>query len=233
MYDIVEFGELASTNNYVKENSKVLKDKTIIVATRQTNGRGRFDRQWISEEGGLYFTIFLKPEKTDFLINLTQLMSVAVCRALNMFEVNAYIKWPNDVLVRGEKICGILSEAVITNDKIEGLALGAGINVSQKNLDNINAPAVSLKTLGVNAEKKDLLNKILFEFFKFYDCVIQKGFIAIREEYINLFPAFGSFVKVGAGEHAAGIIKDIDAAGRLVLQDGKGIIRTVLTGEII
>jgi BirA family biotin operon repressor/biotin-[acetyl-CoA-carboxylase] ligase len=233
MPKIIELESVESTNNYVKENSAALEDKTTVVAARQTNGRGRFDRKWISQEGGLYFTIILKPEKTDFLINLTQLMSIAVCRTLKTLGVNAQIKWPNDVLVSGKKICGILSESIIKDGNFAAVALGAGINVNQTDLKDINAPALSLKMLGVNADKKDLLNKILLEFFKFYDDVVQKGFVVIKEEYKNLFPAFGSFIKVSAGSDAAGIIKDIDNKGRLVLQTSAGAQKTILTGEII
>ena len=82
MRNILRFDELDSTITYAKQHSHSLADKTIIIAKRQTAGRGRFDRKWDSQEGGLYLGIWLQPRKTDFLANLTQLTALSVCLVL-------------------------------------------------------------------------------------------------------------------------------------------------------
>ncbi|MBO4675101.1 MAG: hypothetical protein J5601_03320, partial [Elusimicrobiaceae bacterium] len=82
MENQVHFKEINSTNTYLKENFSTLADKTVVTADIQTAGRGRFSRQWISQKGGLYFSILLRPTKTDFIANLTQLMALSVCRAV-------------------------------------------------------------------------------------------------------------------------------------------------------
>ncbi|WP_424243966.1 BirA family biotin operon repressor/biotin-[acetyl-CoA-carboxylase] ligase [Elusimicrobium posterum] len=235
MQKILEFDELNSTNTYVKEHASTLEDKTVVLANRQTSGRGRFERKWESDAGGLYFTIVLKPAKTDYLANLTQLMCLAVCEVINQKSGSrrAYIKWPNDVHAQQQKICGILSEAVLKDGQFYALALGAGVNVGQKTLASVSQPAVSLKMLGVNTDNKEILTSILDKFFELYDNVIENGFTVIREQYKNHFPALGRVITVGAGEKIEGVAKDVDDAGRLVLQDFEGKEHKVLTGEIL
>lgn len=233
MHNIVKFDELNSTNTYVKNHALTLQDKTVVTAIRQTNGRGRFDRKWDSMDGGLYFTLCLKPAKTVFLSNLTQVMSLAVCKTLNNFGAQAYIKWPNDVHVNKQKICGILSEAILNDGEFYALALGAGVNVGQKDLTKVGQPAVSLKMLGINISKEDVLDSILSVFFELYNKVLTCGFTAVREDYIKLFPFMGSAVALGAGYDVKGIIKDINSQGQLVLEDENKKEHIVLSGEIL
>ena len=92
MRNILRFDELDSTVTYAKQHSHSLADKTIIIAKRQTAGRGRFDRKWDSQEGGLYLGIWLQPRKTDFLANLTQLTALSVCLVLRKLGADAWLK---------------------------------------------------------------------------------------------------------------------------------------------
>ena len=126
MAHIIHFDEIDSTNTYLKNNCPQLADGTVVCADRQTAGRGRFDRKWISQDGGLYFSVLVKPQRTDFLPNFTQLMAVCVCTAAEELGAKAWLKWPNDVLANGKKLCGILSEAVVTSSGIEGVVIGVG-----------------------------------------------------------------------------------------------------------
>ncbi len=105
MRKILRFDELDSTNAYAKRNCSLTADQTIIVAKTQTAGRGRMSRTWLSQPGGLYFSVVLKPAQTDFLANLTQLMALSVCKTVQTWGVNAWLKWPNDE-VGGQAVLG-------------------------------------------------------------------------------------------------------------------------------
>ena len=124
-----------STNLWVKCNIDKLLDKTIVYATSQTQGRGRLQRSWVDlGEGNLFMTLVLKPsEKFDeTYANLTQYLSVTLCKVFEKYGVIPEIKWPNDVLINGKKIAGILSEASVRGSEFKGLALGIGVNLNAK-----------------------------------------------------------------------------------------------------
>ncbi len=224
MRHILRFDELDSTITYIKQHYAELTDGTVIVAKRQTAGRGRFDRKWESQNGGLYLGIWLKPDKTDFLPNLTQLMALSVCLTLRELGANAWLKWPNDVLAEGKKICGILSEAVATAAGFKGLVIGPGVNVRQTDLSHVGQPAVSLKMLGIDTDEETVMQRLLDIFFTHEKAVAEKGFSLIRSEYIKHFPYMGKKVSIQYGaEPANGVVQTISPEGRLVLHTPQGM----------
>ena len=223
MRKILRFDTLDSTNAYAKRNCSLIENQTVIVAKTQTAGRGRIQRSWLSEPGGLYFSVVLKPKQIDFLPNLTQLMALSVCRALRTLHVPAQLKWPNDVLVNNQKICGILSEAVTSAKGFEALVLGVGINVAQQDLSQAGQPAVSLYMLGVKTTEEEILSAVLEHFFAQYEEVLQNGFSAIRSEYLNYFPYIGKQVTIQNGATPArGTVETISPDGKLVLNTPAG-----------
>jgi len=222
---ILRFDELDSTNAYAKRNCSLLADQTVIRARRQTAGRGRLDRKWISQEGGLYFSLLLKPQLTDFLPNLTQLMALCVCRTLRQLGAEACLKWPNDVLVQRQKICGILSEAIFTKNNFEGLVLGVGLNLTQTDLASVGQPATSLALLGIQPDEETLLQDILKQFFDNYTVVLQNGFKVIQADYVRLFPDIGQTVHIQNGtQDVTAAVQTISPEGKLVLKTPEGFI---------
>lgn len=223
MRKILRFDELDSTNAYAKRNCSLIADQTIIVAKTQTAGRGRMTRTWLSQAGGLYFSIMLKPTQIDFLPNLTQLMALSVCTTMQKLGVNAWLKWPNDVLADGKKICGILSEAVTAATGFQALVLGVGVNVSQQDLSQAGQPAVSLAMLGVKVKPEQVLTQILDCFFAQYTTVLERGFSCIRTDYLHAFPYIGKEVKISHGaKPAQGTVQTISPKGELVLNTPNG-----------
>ncbi len=219
----MHFEELDSTNAYAKRQCSLLADKTVIVARTQSAGRGRLSRSWRSDPGGLYFSLVLKPRETDFLANLTQLMALSVCETLRALGANAWLKWPNDVLADGRKICGILSEAVTGPNGLEALALGVGVNVRQTDLSAAGQPAASLKTLGIEADEESVLNAVLERFFARYENMLQNGFESIRSRYLELFPYTGKEVGIRFGaRETRGRVQTISPDGRLILGTPEG-----------
>ncbi|NLE36957.1 MAG: biotin--[acetyl-CoA-carboxylase] ligase, partial [Pirellulaceae bacterium] len=140
-YKLIILSEVDSTNSFVHERAAMLDDRSVIVANRQSSGRGRNGRAWYTDEaGGLALSILLKDGqllKTHAanVPGLTQLAAVLLCRACAGLGVAAIIKWPNDVLVGDRKLAGILAEAKAGSDGIEALIIGIGVNLNTKPAD--------------------------------------------------------------------------------------------------
>ena len=135
----------------------------------------------------------------------------------------AQLKWPNDVLVGGKKICGILSEAVTSAKGFEALVLGVGINVAQQDLSRAGQPAVSLAMLGLHTDADAILQQVCDAFFARYEAVLQHGFSAIRTDYLACFPYVGKEVVIAHGAAPArGTVQTISPGGELVLNTPAG-----------
>lgn len=224
MNPVLHFPVLNSTNAYAKTHAQELADGTVVCADEQTAGRGRFDRVWVSQLGGLYFSLLLKPQQTAYLQNLTQLMAVSVCQAVRELGADAHLKWPNDVLVNEQKICGILSEAVLKQNRFYALVLGVGINVNQNSLPDVGRPAATLKNLGIPADKSALLNRVLTLFNARLKNALTQGFAAFAADYKNWFPYLGKTVSItNGGQKLFGVAENISSAGTLVVKMPEGL----------
>lgn len=237
----IGFEEIDSTNSYALENIKNLDDKTIIFAHRQTNGRGRFNRVWESDNSeNLYFTIVLKPctELDSGLpfANLTQYMSVILCQILEKYGTAPQIKWPNDVLIDGKKISGILAETSIKSGKLEGLVLGVGFNLnsSAEEIAKIDQKATSLNLeIDKKVDKELFLREIVSRFFEKYDEFLSTGFIMIKNDYTQRCSFLGSQITVKE------LGTSVDAIAESILDDGSlrvktnDTTKTLKTGDIL
>lgn len=220
--EILSFEVLPSTNTYAYENFDTLADGQIVLAKTQTAGRGRLKRVWLSQEGGLYFSLVVKPQnfKIDFLGSLTQAMALSVCKTLQELGAKeAVLKWPNDILCEGKKICGILSQAVFKEGELCGVVIGVGVNIAQSKIDSPK-PAVSLKMLGIEAKKEDALKEIINRFNIYYPQVCKQGFKAIKEEFLKDFPFVNKEIKIVVDKKEfCGICHGLDDKGQLLLDN--------------
>jgi len=219
--EILSFEVLPSTNTYACEKFDTLADGQIVLAKTQTAGRGRLKRVWLSSEGGLYFSLVVKPQnfKIDFLGSLTQAMALSVCRTLQELGAKAVLKWPNDILCEGKKICGILSQAVFKEGKLAGVIIGVGVNIAQSKIES-QKPAVSLKMLGINAQKEEVLKNIYQRFYKYYPFVCAQGFNAIKEDFLKNFPFINKEIKIVKDkQEILGICHGLDDRGQLLIDD--------------
>ncbi|HIC98278.1 MAG TPA: biotin--[acetyl-CoA-carboxylase] ligase, partial [Pyrodictiaceae archaeon] len=128
---VIYLQEIDSTNEFAKKIAPQEGEGTVIVADIQTKGRGRIMRTWSSPKGGLWMSVILKPNPRH-ITKLVFISALAVVETLAEFGIEGKIKWPNDVLVSGKKICGILSEGRYSKSGIEYVILGLGINVNNK-----------------------------------------------------------------------------------------------------
>lgn len=172
--NIISFEKLDSTNKYAKENFDNLEDKTVIIADYQTNGYGQFQRLWIDAGGeNIYMTFVLKPQTLlQEHVDLTNYLAKVVCNQFEQMGLLPVIKPPNDVLINGKKVCGILAESITKGDKLKGIALGVGINLNShiKNLQKIDQPATSVSLeLGHEINKQEFIDKLIEHFFVEYE----------------------------------------------------------------
>ncbi len=219
---IYSFDTLPSTNTYCIENFDSYENQDIIMAEAQTAGKGRKGRKWSSETGGLYFTIILKPFeiKPEQASSLTQIMAISVCKAVRDLGAGAYLKWPNDVLYKGKKFCGILSEAVAKDNILKGLVIGVGINIEQKNIVS-EKPFTTLTEMGLKVSKSVLVESIISNF----ETMQKQNFI---QEFKKLCPTINKEIIVDGKK---GIFEDIDSSGRMILNTGSGR-EVIIAGDV-
>lgn len=240
---LLRFETIDSSNTYALKNFDELEDLTAVVADEQTAGRGRFDRTWVSDNcQNIYLSFVLKPEKKEYIANLTQYLSVVTAKIIETYNVKPQIKWPNDVLVNNKKICGILCESSLKNNKIQGVVLGIGINLNMpkntiEEIEKMGRPATSLNLkLGKKVDKEEFLEKLLKEFYQNYDKTVEHGFEFIKEDYKSRIEFLNKTVYLqlrdGAPKEAV-VAKDIDNNGNLIVLDSQGVAKTVLSGDII
>ena len=220
--------EADSTNRYARERFAELDDLHAVVAERQTAGRGRLDRRWLSPAGNLHLTLVLKnrPEKLLPFANLTQYMAVVASRCLEEYGVPPAIKWPNDILIGGRKIAGILAEGVIGPDGLAGAVLGIGVNLRMdaRALAAIDQPATSLdREVGGPVDRDRFLGEILDGFASGYRSFLTGGFSSIREEFVGRASFLGRQIQVVSSDsHVVGTALDITEDGALLLETAEG-----------
>lgn len=216
------------------------KDFSLVVADEQTSGRGRMNRKWFTPPGSaLAFSLVLRPENggQGGVGLYSGLGALALCEALDSFGVAAQIKWPNDVLINGKKVAGILVEAVWMGDTVDGLVLGMGVNVAPQAVPPeaaLQFPATCLQTeVGQPVERFALLFELLSRVAKIYQQVSNPDFIARWQSRLAFT---GQQVQVWQAEGDAplvGVLDGLEADGSLRLAlSSRGDFRVVRFGEV-
>lgn len=229
---IIYHEQLGSTMDAAKQLArKGCADFTTVIAGRQTSGRGRLDRQWFSDKGGLYFTMVLRPDLPPVLsFRVVFLASLTLARLLNeTFKIDVRVKWPNDLLVNERKICGMLSELEAEADQVTFINIGIGLNVNN-DPSQIEPTATSLKMiLGRNVLKKEILTRYLDLFetqmqSAAYDDVIEqwKQYSVTLNRHVRV---------VTTREVLTGKAIDVDDTGALILRCSDGTLKTIHYGD--
>ncbi|MDI6604308.1 MAG: biotin--[acetyl-CoA-carboxylase] ligase [Thermoanaerobacteraceae bacterium] len=234
----IHLESISSTNDYAKEIASKAENGTILVSEEQTSGRGRLGRKWVSEKGqGLWMSIILKPELTpQSSVKLTQVAAVSVVNAIiETIELNASIKWPNDIIINGKKICGILTEMNAELDRVNYVIVGIGLNVNMNKFpDDLKNKATSLFIeTGKKIDRKKLTASIINNFEKYYNIFLKEGFEPIRTLCLKHSVTIGSEVRVISGKNEFnGKAIDIDNDGNLIIEIGDGSRKAVISGDV-
>ena len=226
------FQEISSTMDEATDLARRdCPDFTVVVAEKQTQGRGRMKRVWFSGDGGLYFTVVVRPDIPVMQASLVNLAAAVEMAALlrSSYDVQASLKWPNDILVDRAKICGILSQMETEGDGISHLRIGVGLNVN--NSPELEEPAaVSLKTLlGRPLSRRKILVAFLNNFKKRLADFDPGSMIA---EWKSNNSTIGRHVNISTLKTTTqGSAVDIDSNGGLILQMADGSRETVIHGD--
>ena len=225
--NIIHLDEISSTNDYVKQTITTLEDLTVVYADRQTSGHGRLNRKWTDTgDDNLFMTIVLKPFKTlnPIYPNFTQYLSVILSLVLDEeYGLQPQIKWPNEVLIDGKKIAGILSEGTTKGTDFLGLALGLGVNLNttKENLLTIDKPATSIfAETNKKIDKEIFIKKLLKKFCLLYDNFITNGFLSVKNSYKSRAFFLNKEITVNVlGTKHTGIAEDITNEGSLIVKE--------------
>jgi|GluameStandDraft_1065615.scaffolds.fasta_scaffold02784_16 BirA family biotin operon repressor/biotin-[acetyl-CoA-carboxylase] ligase len=179
--DIINFKEIESTSVWARKNLSDLNDFQVVSADVQSMGHGQFERSWYSSDkngGNIYISIVLKPENIEHLNELTRFTSYIGAKTIEKYGIKAQFKFPNDILINGKKIAGILAESVFIGNEFKGVIVGIGINLNlnKEEVKNIDIPATSIFIeTGNNIDKSEFLEKLLHNFKKEYDEFLKNG----------------------------------------------------------
>lgn len=204
-------------------------DNVAVIAKRQTKGRGRNGRTFVSPLGGFYMSARVSCKKAATKSTLFVLYSgLAVMRALSNQGIETKLKFPNDVKYNGKKLCGIICSSTLSGGLVTGATVGIGINVKNKIPKELEDKAISLK--GKRIDKNKLAEDILGYL---YDMIsLEEDKDALLKEYKNASETLGNFVTVDCVPKISGKAIDIDENGFLLVEEESGEIKKVSYGDV-
>lgn len=234
-----------STNSYtVSRDNLMLKSGVVVYADNQTKGRGRFDRKWLTVGGGnLFATLVVHPQLPGFLVSLLPVFAgVAVHKTvsdimgLNCNNERLLLKWPNDILLYGKKLSGILCES----RQIQGfmsVAVGIGLNIKGRSYAlplELRKTVSTLESVGVDVERDELLGKMLDIFDEILIEVHGGRYEKFLDYWRNVSWSIGKKVAFDMeGERMCGVIDGLDSKGRLNVLVSESSVVSVSSGEVL
>jgi BirA family transcriptional regulator, biotin operon repressor / biotin---[acetyl-CoA-carboxylase] ligase len=237
--EVKYFDSIGSTNTEALAwATNDAKDLSLVIADEQTAGRGRLDRKWFTPSGtALAFSLIVNPttEEKAYLTRIVGLAALAIVEVLQASGLVAQIKWPNDVLLNGRKVAGILVESVWSGEEVDYVVIGIGINVLKGAVppaDLLQFPATSLEeSLGPAVEREEILRDILAGIIALRPHLGTDSFIAswekvlaFRGEQVQIEEANGSFT--------VGKLLGLETDGSLRLSDEQSNSITVRFGDV-
>jgi len=239
--DIRVFEQTTSTNDVIEKLARDgVKEGVVVFAESQTKGRGRLGRKWISpERKGLWFSVLLRPDmRPQEATQLTVASATALRRAIQMETgLQPEIKWPNDILIGGKKIAGILTELSAELDRVRHVILGIGVDVNLgagEFSPELRKLATSIKIeSGREASRAALALAILRELDRDYARICGGGFAEVADEWEAHCKTIGREVTIQIGERKIrGRVESLDDAGALLLRTEHGHLEHIIGGDV-
>lgn len=217
-----------------KQAIKGASEGTIVVAEEQTKGKGRLGRYWINPKGVIALSIVLRPEMST-LLRLTMMASLATSRAIEKSTgLTTTIKWPNDVLINGKKVSGILTQSALRKQSVDWAVIGIGINANfdPSSYPEITETATSLSSeMGRDVSQLDLLLSVLHEIEECY-FELNRG-DPVHEKWQDRLETLGKTVRVKSGKHIMeGLAESVDKDGALMLRQDDGKLIQITAGDV-
>jgi BirA family biotin operon repressor/biotin-[acetyl-CoA-carboxylase] ligase len=239
--NIIFLREIGSTNDLAKELAGYeAVEGTVVVAETQIAGRGRLGREWFSPVGGLWFSVVLRPElKPAEAVRLVFVAGLAVAEVLReLYGLKAETKWPNDVLVNGRKVCGILTEMSTIGETVNYVIVGVGVNanfdVEKTFPEDLKTVATSLENeLGRKVRLEELFKVLLEKLENVYGLFLEEGFGPVLEKWKMYAGFLNCQVEVASGtEKWVGLASDVENDGSLILRLKDGTVKRVFVGDV-
>ena len=239
--NIIYLRETDSTNTRAKElAAQGAPEGTLVIAEKQTNGRGRRGRSWFSPPGGgIYFSLILRPVISPGETPRITLMTAVVLAEtlISLMKLKLRIKWPNDILVNGKKLAGILTEISTEMDEVNYIIVGLGLNVNtqfEKFPQEIKENATSiLIENGKQFPRVRLIQHYLKLYEKYYDMFKNNDFEPIMKRWRELADIIGKQIRVDViGNTHFGKVVDVDNDGVLILKDNQGMLQRIFSGDV-
>jgi BirA family biotin operon repressor/biotin-[acetyl-CoA-carboxylase] ligase len=239
--DIHVFQETTSTNDVIEKLARDgVREGVVVFAESQTRGRGRLGRKWVSPaRKGLWFSILLRPNlRPQETTQLTVASATALRRAIfQQTRLPVEIKWPNDILINGKKVAGILTEMSAELDRVRHVIPGIGIDVNQDASEfpsELRKIATSLKIeAGEAISRAALATRVLQELDKDYFRACTGKFSEIAEEWVEHCGTIGKDVTVRIGDRAVrGCAESLDDDGALILRTEHGRLQRITGGDV-
>ncbi len=233
-HPIYVYQQIGSTNDEAKRLAESgAPEGLLIVAEEQTAGRGRLGRQWLTPPGGsLAFSLILRPTlPAAQAARLTMLAGVAVCEAIEQTTpLTAQLKWPNDILIAGQKAGGLLLETALIGDELGYAVLGLGLNISFVPT-GVDFPATSLQAAGAEVDRLRLLLAILTRLEAHYANILDDTLPSVWRARLALM-GVPSVLRAPDGTTHAGHAVDVSPDGALLFQTDAGETLRVLAGDV-
>jgi len=239
--NIIYLKETDSTNTRAKElAAQGAPEGTLIIAEKQTKGRGRRGRNWFSPSGGgIYFSLILRPAISPGETPRITLMTAVVLAEtlISMMKLKLRIKWPNDILVNGKKLAGILTEISTEMDAVNYIVVGLGMNVNTR-FENfpseIKKSATSiLIEAGNRVPRIKFIQNYLKLYEKYYNMFKKNDFEPIMKRWKELADIIGKQIRVDViGKTHIGKVIDVDNDGVLILKDDQGRLQRIFSGDV-
>lgn len=241
--EILRYDQVASTNDLAREfAARGEAEGLVITAQEQLAGRGRMGRQWIVPRGtSLQFSILLRPPLApQHATRLMPMAALAIARTLeHEFNVLPTLKWPNDILLDGKKVCGILMESSIVGEKLAYVSLGIGLNVNytMRDYPELAPFATTLQdVLGQEIDRSNLECALLAELDAYFARVC--GGESLTDEYRTRLGTLGQFIRVASDDTILqGVAENVDDDGALILNQNGARVKlyagdvTIIKGE--
>lgn len=235
-FRVTTLPSVGSTSDIVRERALAGEPEGFVVrAEEQRAGRGRHGRVWASPPGNLYASVLLRPKRPlAETASLSLLTALALAQALADAAPSGLaleLKWPNDVLIGGAKLAGILLESLVSEASTPVITAGLGVNVAF-HPDGLPYPATHLAEHGVKLDAEAVLERFLARFAVIYDGWQAAGFAPFRDAWLRHGHGLGGMARVRAGEKVIeGRFVDLDDEGRLVIETSAGR-RVLNAGEL-
>ena len=238
--EIEHFAVSPSTNDRLKQRARAgAAEWTVVLADAQTAGRGRQGRRWSSPPGNLYLSVLLRPAPPSARWSVLPLVAgLALAEALAAEGLEARLKWPNDVMVGGRKVGGILAEASSGADGLESVVLGIGVNVAVRPHDLPPEVAASVtcveEELARAVDRLAIASAVLTRLTVWYHALAREGPPVVQSAWrARAVPWWGRAVEAQSGGHRLrGIARDLDEGGALILELEDGTRAVLHSGEV-